>query len=693
MQSSPADPAPSVPTPPQVTAGAPQAHVPAGPPYAPYAPYAGSPYRPIPAWEPAAAPAVPRTMPARPRELLAALALVVVADLALWSGKSFAVGGFGAAVFFVAVPALLLVAARARRVTLRLGAILAMFAAIAARCAFEPGASTVLLGLLGVFALAITMRSRSAFLTEVATSFASTFATIPQRLQAFATGIRTHLLTTRDGQRSPSHVLIPAALVTTFVAIFAFANPLVARWLGGLTRVLGVPAPGRVVTWAFMLFGAVLLVRPAIRRSSASEDAETTGTGTRGALIVARNALVPLNVVFFVYNALDATYLWAGAPPPGVTERQYAHEGAAWLTLALALLTVVVGVMFRGPLAHDPQGKTARILAFAWLAQGLVLALGTFRRLAIHITTSGLSNVRILGIFGTAVVALGLVLVGQKLVKRHTFVWLLRRQLDALVLAVLCFGLLPTHLISARVNVTRVMAHEYQALVNVEEEISEVESAAALLPLLDHDDERIRRGIAALLLDERDVIRRVANARGWRGRDLATLRAGRDLEAASSKLEAVLGDVERKDAIQPFEYIRNSSIEGEIAQSEISKVVFASTRSQKLVKRWVEVQGATESLYGQTVLVDGTVRSLDDLTAAKRAFVSRAGSDHMIEKVGPIAIARRPDRAAESVEARFTILRTANGASIRSDVVLVLERRQGEDWRIVEERGAGGARF
>ena len=88
-------------------------------------------------------------------------------------------------------------------------------------------------------------------------------------------------------------------------------------------------------------------------------DADTNGMTTRGALIVARNALVPLNVVFFIYNALDASYLWAGAPPPGVTERQYAHEGAAWLTVALALLTVVVGVMFRGPLAHDPQGKTA----------------------------------------------------------------------------------------------------------------------------------------------------------------------------------------------------------------------------------------------------------------------------------------------------------------------------------------------
>ena len=586
-------------------------------------------------------------MPARPREIFAALALVVAADVALWRGKDAAVGGFGAALFFVAVPALVLVAARARRITLRLGAMVAMLLAVSARCAFAPGIGTLLLGFLGVFALAITMRNRSTFLTDVAASFGSTFVTIPQRLVAVASGVRRHFLTTREGPRSVSHVLIPAALVSTFVAIFALANPLVARWLGGMTRVLSIPTPGRIVTWAFMLFGAVLLVRPAIRRSSASEDADTTEPTTRGALIVARNALIPLNVVFFVYNALDATYLWAGAPPPGVSERQYAHEGAAWLTLALALLTAVVGVMFRGSLAHDARARMSRLLAFGWLAQGLVLALGTFRRLAIHITTSGLSNIRILGMFGTGVVALGLVLVGVKLVKRYSFVWLLRRQLDSLALAVLGFAFLPTHLISAPVNVTRVMAHEYQALVNIEEQASEVESAAALLPLLDHDDERIRRGVAALLLNERDAIRRSVSARpGWRDRDLATARARRDLEAATEKLEAVLGDVERKDAIQPFEYIRNSSIEGEIAQSEISKVEFAQTRSQKATQRW-----ATE---------------------------------HGLELASAMTIRPLPNRGVESVEAKLTVVRTARGNE-QKEVVLVLERKPEDEWRIVEQ--------
>jgi hypothetical protein len=308
--------------------------------------------------------------------------------------------------------------------------------------------------------------------------------------------------------------------------------------------------------------------------------------------------------------------------------------------------------------------------------------------------------VRILGMFGTAVVAIGLVLVGVKLSRRLSFMWLLRRQLDTLVLALLVFSILPTHRISAPLNVTRVMAHEYQALVNIEEQASEVESAAALLPLLDHDDERIRRGVAALLLDERDAIRRAESSRHrWRDRDLATAQAGRALEAASDKLTAVLGDVERKDAIQPFEYIRNSSIEGEIAQSEISKVEFASTRSEKLVKRWVTAHassawqaGTFEDLYDASVRVDGTARTRGDVIVAKRAFLVHAPAVQSLEAVGPTAIAPLPARAVESMEARLTIVRTTNGVSVRSDVVLVLERRSG-DWRVVEERGAGGVIF
>src|SRR5206468_2538236 len=75
--------------------------------------------------------------------------------------------------------------------------------------------------------------------------------------------------------------------------------------------------------------------------------------------------------------------------------------------------------------------------------------------------------------------------------------------------------------------------------------------------------------------------------------DIASARTLAELEAASAKLDAVLGDVDRPAAIQPFEYIRNSAIEGVIAQSEILKVEFAKTRSQILVGRWVTAHSSS----------------------------------------------------------------------------------------------------
>ena len=394
----------------------------------------------------------------------------------------------------------------------------------------------------------------------------------------------------RSGRQFTGAILIPSALVGVFVAIFAFANPLVARWLGFLGRAVVVPDGARFALWISAAFGGVLLLRPSARRSTAVEAADTESEASDASLAVGQNALLALNVLFLLFNALDATYLWAGAPPPGVSEQAYAHEGAVWLTVGLLVLTAVVGVLFRGALAHDPRARLSRILAYTWLGQGGVLALGTFRRIAIHVSTSGLSNIRILGIAGTALVAFSLVLIGMKLRRRFTFAWLLRRQLDALVVGLLAFSILPTHLVSARVNASRILMHRYQPLVNVTEEAQEVESAAALLPLVGHDDERIRRGVAALLLNELDAVTRREQHAGLRDTDLATRQTRADLERARPELESVLGDVERSDAIRQWEYIRNSAIEGVISQSEINKVEMAPAGDQKIFRRWIAAQ-------------------------------------------------------------------------------------------------------
>src|SRR4051794_4268594 len=96
------------------------------------------PYRPPPRETPNAFAGAPRTMPAKPREILGAIALVLVADLALFADGEPDVRGIPLAIFFLATPILVLLASRVRRIGLRAGVLGAMLLAVALRCAYEP---------------------------------------------------------------------------------------------------------------------------------------------------------------------------------------------------------------------------------------------------------------------------------------------------------------------------------------------------------------------------------------------------------------------------------------------------------------------------------------------------------------------------------------------------------------------------
>jgi len=642
------------------------------------------PYRPTPAVA-EEQPRVYGRAVASGRELLGAVALTAAVDFGLFPSNAGTRGGTALAIMFVVMPLVLLGAARRFRVTTRLAALLLVLLSVAARALFVPTEGTAVLGIAALFGVAVAMRHRRAFIADVVASAGFTLGTMHVRVWSGIAGLAQLLGGRGRKRRSLAPVLVPVALVSAFAGIFALANPLVGRLFGALINTLVVSSELRIVAWIAVLGLSMLMLRPAVFRYTASEDADDTDASTAVARSVAKNALVALNVLFLLYNGLDATYLWAGSPPPGISERLYAHQGAAWLTAALALLTVVVGVFFRGALAHDSQARSARLWAFAWLAQGLVLALGTFRRLGIHITTSGLSSIRILGMVGTALVVVGLLQVGYKLFAGRSFAWLLRRQLDALAIGATLFTLAPTHWISARINAVRVMEHRYQALVHVAEEVVEPESVTSFLPLLAHDDERIRRGIAALLLNERDKLASRRARLAFGDGDIASSRALATLNDATPALNATLDEADRAEAILYFEYIRNSSIEGEIAESEISKVPYAKSRADKLAESWILGRtGSTEAVpYAPVVNMDGTRRTTADIASAKQQpkFLGLAYDTARLTAIleSPIETQRKM---------RFSVARTHNGSLVQRDVTVVFERAEGQSaWYVVEEHG------
>jgi hypothetical protein len=526
------------------------------------------PYRNAPHWAPPPPPrrAAPPA-PLRARELLAACGIAVACDLAVWSHEGLSFGGFGLALLFVAVPVALAAAARSWRSSARLVIVAGLLAAVAGRCVFDPTPGAVLSGLGLLAAFAFTLRARRMFVPEALASALASLAKLPSRVSAAFAGVKKVTARTRVGKVSLAPVLVPLTLCGLFAGVFALANPVVAHALGvgwtAFTSVVGLPSPARAFVWLVTLVAACALLRPALRLAKGTEAATEQGEAAPTSLLVARNALGALNVLFLLYNALDAAYLWTGAPPAGMRTQQYAHQGAFWLTVALVMCTGVIGVMFRGALAHDARARVSRTLAYAWMAQGLVLALGTYRRIAIHIGNSGLSDLRIVGILGTSLVVAGVFAVALKLRHKRTFTWLVRRQLDAFAVTLVLYAAFPTHLVSARVNVGRIEGGEYRPVLHMFRQSTQPESAAELAPLLRHRDVRVRQGVAALLEHERATLATEVNAQtSWRERDVASRRTLRALDAAGPEIARVLGGVDRAAARQVLLEVSRVANEG-----------------------------------------------------------------------------------------------------------------------------------
>ena len=437
------------------------------------------------------------------------------------------------------------------RASLRLGLVAALVGVVVLRSLILPNVGTVLSGLVLLLAFAVALRSPRAFVPETILSALVNVAKIPTRLTSMTLGVRRYTRSTKIRSSLVLPIVVPMGLCLVFAGVFALANPVIAQAVAMgwrfLERFVALPSIGRSLLWAVAAIGALALIRPAMRlaRTGNSEVLAEQPDATITSLGIARNALIGLNVLFLAYNALDAACLWAGAPPAGTKTQQYAHEGAFWLTVALLLLTFVVGVLFRGSLARDARARFARHLAYAWVAQGLVLSIGTYRRIAIHIAHSGLSDLRIVGILGTTSVLVGVLLVAAKLRGLHTFRWLLRRQLDAFAVIVVLHAVVPTNAISAKVNVGRIAAGEYRPLLHIFADARSTESADAVSALLSHPDVRIRQGIAALVVDEHELLRAELSARSsWRARDGMTRRTLASLAATIPLAREVLGQTD-----------------------------------------------------------------------------------------------------------------------------------------------------
>ena len=214
--------------------------------------------------------------------------------------------------------------------------------------------------------------------------------------------------TARFGDRLVRFVRIglPAVLLLAlFGGVFASGNRIFAEYLARfwdsviawlMSFDFSVP---RMLFWCVLATLALVFMRPrdgaATPRAWALPLPEWRRADAGVAFWQSVMILAALNALFFAVNTIDVIFLWMHtAVPEGMNGKQFLHEGVNSLIAATVLAGIVLTFLFQQS-AEATQTGTMRGLAFAWIAQNLVLIAGVFLRLKLYVDTEEMTAKRV----------------------------------------------------------------------------------------------------------------------------------------------------------------------------------------------------------------------------------------------------------------------------------------------------------
>lgn len=497
--------------------------------------------------------------PVRWRELLVVAALVALCDLTIYRGHGFA----GYAALFLIAPVLLAYGAFQARLGAAVCLVGAMLVLLAAKAIWCGSALLVAVGFSLLAAFAMALSGQMPFVAETAVFVSLTVASGYRRLNDY--GRSTAILSPR---RVPLHVILPLWALVAFGTVFILANPDLLASVSEAAEVIArrlreLLARASIGEIAFWIAAAWISAGLLVQSSGGGSAVLALGTGSPvkpleepSELYAAfRNTLLTVIVLFAAYLVFEFRTLWFREFPKGFYYSGYAHEGAAWLTFALALATVVLSLVFRGAVLRDPRAARLRRLGWIWSAENFVLAVAVYHRLAIYIGFNGMSPMRMVGLYGMSAVVAGFVVVLWKIGRQHSFGWLIRRQLWTLAIAVYLFALTPVDAIVVAYNVRRILAGDPAASVQISVHPISSEGVLLLEPLLNCDDAILREGIRALLAEREQEAEAAAERRrslGWTCYQLSDRLVRQDLQANGYLWEKYRDRVAREAALSRF---------------------------------------------------------------------------------------------------------------------------------------------
>lgn len=482
------------------------------------------------------------------REILSVIAIVALADITIFRGTGFA----GGAVFLVAMPLLLRLGSPTPTLS-AIGCCLGLMVwATAARLIWQGSVATGVAGVWVLIAFAMTLSRRTPFVLELLGFALKSWIDSVDAFRAYDKWFRHHF------RYMPPvfsmHWILPLIAVIVFGGIFVAANPdlahnfhdyltqlanRVTRWLEAFSI-----SPFEAMFCLAVAWYVVGTLRPSdwsreweaiTSVPDVSEEAQTTTPTEVSTLTPYWNTLVAVSVLFAAYLVFEFQTLWFRQFPKGFHYSGYAHQGAAWLTVALALATVVLSFIFRGRLLKDHRLPALRIWAWIWSVENFVLAMAVYNRLWIYVGFNGMTRMRMVAFLGITSVVVGFLLVLWKIAHNRGFVWLIRRHLLTVTLAAYVYLVIPVDWIVYTYNVRRILAGDPAPAVQITEHYVSPEGILTLPPLLNSSDPIIREGILSLLEEHRLTEANSPNQQpGWTSYQLVHSRLSRELSKLPS---------------------------------------------------------------------------------------------------------------------------------------------------------------
>lgn len=494
-------------------------------------------------------------------QVIVLIAAVALCDITIYRGEGFA----GYALLFTAAPVLFCLLRFRPQSFSRLVLLGLLLGLLAARLAWWGSDWHLAIGFALLAAFAMSLSARRPFPVETVVFAAKT---IPDGYLAIARQWRTAKETSPHVTRpNLLAVALPAGALLAFGLLFVLANPDLSAFLGKRVEYYSLrlrewienfaPSIWEILFWlaAFWILAGAL--RPA---EDNAVTAEILRDETRAADEPSdwyrpyRNTLWAVILLFAVYLVFEFQTLWFREFPPGFHYSGYAHEGAFWLTVALALTTLILSLVFRGCILRDERRAKLRTLAWLWSAENLLLAAAVYHRLLIYIGFNGMTRMRVVGFCGISAVVVGFLLVLVKIAAERDFVWLIRRQLWVLFFFVYLYAVSPVDDLVMRYNTARILEGDPAPSVQISVHPIDPDGLIQIIPLLDSEDDIIREGVRALLAEHYAAAKR--RERQWEKKNwTATQFADRALIERLDAIEARLkfrNYVSRQRALRRF---------------------------------------------------------------------------------------------------------------------------------------------